>query len=109
MADHYATLGVAREASQEEIKRAYRKLARELHPDANRSNPQAEERFKSVTHAYEVLSDPHKRQRYDMLGDERSGAANFSDFGGISDLFSTFFGGGFQGQSRNGPTRGSDI
>ena len=111
MVDHYATLGVNREATPEEIKRAYRKLARELHPDANQSDPVSEERFKSVSHAYEVLSDPQKRQRYDMFGDERAGtgAAGFSDFGGISDLFSTFFGGGFGGQTRTGPARGSDI
>jgi molecular chaperone DnaJ len=111
MADHYETLGVSRSSNAEEIKRAYRKLARELHPDANQSDAAAEERFKSVTHAYEVLSDPQKRQRYDTFGDERAGAgaANFSDFGGISDLFSTFFGGGFAGQTRSGPARGSDI
>lgn len=110
MADHYATLGVSRDASQEEIKRVYRKLARELHPDANHDDPASEERFKSITHAYEVLSDPQKRQRYDAFGDERAGAANSSDFGGISDLFSTFFGGGFGGGgARRGPTRGSDI
>lgn len=111
MADHYVTLGVSRDASPDEIKRAYRKLARELHPDANQNDPAAEERFKGVTHAYEVLSDPQKRQRYDTFGDERAGtgAAGFSDFGGISDLFSTFFGGGFGAQPRSGPARGSDI
>ena len=110
MADHYATLGVARDATQDEIKRAYRKLARELHPDANRHDPGTEDRFKAVSHAYEVLSDPHKRQRYDTFGDDRAGAANFSDFGGISDLFATFFGGGFGGgTARRGPTRGADI
>ncbi|MEA2451663.1 MAG: molecular chaperone DnaJ [Actinomycetota bacterium] len=110
MADHYVSLGVNRDASQDEIKRAYRKLARELHPDAGHADPEAEERFKSVTHAYEVLSDPQKRQRYDTFGDDRAGAANFSDFGGVSDLFSTFFGGGFGGQTRRrGPGRGSDI
>jgi molecular chaperone DnaJ len=111
MADHYETLGVERGSTPDDIKRAYRKLARELHPDANQSDPEAEERFKSVSHAYEVLSDPQKRQRYDTFGDERAGGGpNFSDFGGISDIFSTFFGGGFSGsQTRRGPARGSDI
>jgi molecular chaperone DnaJ len=109
MADHYTTLGVSRDATPEEIKRVYRKLARELHPDANNNDPASEDRFKSITHAYEVLSDPHKRQRYDTFGDDRAGAANFSDLGGISDLFSSFFGGGFGGGGRRGPARGSDI
>jgi molecular chaperone DnaJ len=110
MADHYSTLGVARDASPDEIKKAYRRLARELHPDANREDPEAEERFKEVSRAYEALSDPHKRQRYDTFGDERAGGGNVSDFGGISDLFSTFFGGGFGGGGpRRGPGRGSDI
>ncbi|HWC15001.1 MAG TPA: molecular chaperone DnaJ [Actinomycetota bacterium] len=110
MADHYATLGVGRDASTEEIKRAYRKLARELHPDARPGDVAAEDRFKEVSRAYEVLSDPHKRQRYDTFGDERAGAANFSDFGGISDLFNTFFGGDFGGAApRRGPARGADI
>lgn len=109
MADHYTTLGVSRNASADEIKRAYRKLARELHPDTN-SDPSAAERFKDVSRAYEVLSDPHKRQRYDTFGDERAGAAGFSDLGGISDLFNTFFGGGFGGGTqRRGPARGADI
>ena len=109
MTDHYATLGVEANASPEEIKRAYRQLARELHPDTNRADPEAEDRFKSVTHAYEVLSDPQKRQRYDAFGDDRAGSG-FGDLGGISDLFSTFFGGGFGGgQTRRGPARGADI
>ncbi|MFN2594216.1 MAG: molecular chaperone DnaJ, partial [Actinomycetota bacterium] len=108
MADHYAALGVSRDATPDEIKRAYRQLARELHPDANPANEEAHERFKVVTHAYEVLSDPAKRQNYDMFGDERAGVSGFSDFGGISDLFSTFFG-GMGGQSRTGPARGQDI
>ena len=110
--DYYAVLGVSREATPDEIKRAYRKLARQHHPDANREDPDAAERFKEVTRAYEVLSDPDKRQRYDMFGDERAGAgvAGFSDFGGISDLFQTFFGGGFAGAgARRGPARGADI
>jgi molecular chaperone DnaJ len=106
--DPYERLGVARDASQEDIKRAYRRLARQHHPDANQHDPEAEERFKEITQAYEVLSDPAKRQRFDMFGDERAGAAGFSDFGGISDLFSSFFGGAGTRPQR-GPARGADI
>ena len=80
--DHYETLGVARGASPDEIKRAYRNLARRLHPDANRDDPAASERFKEVTRAYEVLSDPQKRQRYDAFGDERARVGgDFTDSG----------------------------
>lgn len=104
MADHYETLGVSREATPEEIKKAYRRLARELHPDVNPSE-EASERFKNVTHAYDVLSDPNERQRYDMGG----GQGGFSTFG---DVFETFFGGGNFGGSR-GPRprteRGEDA
>ncbi len=85
MADHYETLGVQRNASSEEIKKAYRKLARELHPDVNPSE-QAQEKFKSVTHAYEVLGDEQSRRSYDSGGSE-------SGFG-FGDIFETFFGGG---------------
>ena len=110
MPDHYQTLGVSRDATPEEIKKAYRRLARELHPDANNADPESEERFKTVTHAYEVLSDPKKRERYDHYGDERApgGFSDFGDFGGIGDLFSSFFGGG-GGQRRSGPQRGADV
>jgi molecular chaperone DnaJ len=109
-ADHYAALRVSRDASPDEIKRAYRRLARQLHPDANREDPAAEERFKEVTRAYEVLSDPDKRQRYDLYGDERAGAGGFSGFGGISDLFDAFFGGmGASGPRPGGAARGADV
>jgi molecular chaperone DnaJ len=108
--DHYATLGVARDASPDDIKRAYRRLARAHHPDANHHDADAEERFKEVTRAYEVLSDPSRRQRYDLFGEERSGGAGFQDFGGVSDLFSAFFGGRATGGTRrSGPARGSDV
>jgi molecular chaperone DnaJ len=107
--DYYATLGVSPDARQEDIKRAYRRLARQHHPDANRDDPGAEERFKEVTRAYEVLSDPEKRRRYDMFGEERQGTVGWGDFGGISDLFDAFFGGGGTPRSRRGPARGADI
>ena len=85
VSDHYDTLGVTREASQDEIKRAYRKLARELHPDVN---PEAEDRFKEVAAAYEVLSDPQRRQRYDLGVDGAAfpGGGAFG-FGDIMDAF----------------------
>lgn len=111
MSDHYATLGVARDATADELKRAYRKLARRYHPDANPGDHDAAEHFKEVNRAYEVLSDPQKRANYDAYGDERGpGAAGFSDFGGISDLFATFFGGAAPGGTRRrGPGRGADV
>lgn len=109
-ADYYETLGVTRDATPEELKRAYRKLARQYHPDANPNDPEAAERFKEIGRAYEVLSDPEKRQRFDMYGDERAASGGFGDFGGISDLFSTFFGGVAGGGGRSGgPQRGADI
>jgi molecular chaperone DnaJ len=98
--DLYAVLGVGREASDEEIKRAYRRLARELHPDVNR-DAGAEQRFKEVTAAYEVLSDPAKRRQYDLFGSSGAPEVLFQDFG---DIFDVFFGGGF-GRRRAGPRR----
>lgn len=105
---YYDILGVSPDAGQEQIKKAYRRLARELHPDTN-PDPEAAERFKEVARAYEVLSDPAKRQRYDLYGDERgpAGFGDFADFGGISDLFATFFGGGTR--RARGPARGADV
>lgn len=111
MADHYDVLGVSRDASTEEIKKAYRKLARKLHPDVNPS-PEAAEEFKSVTHAYDVLSDDEQRRRYDMGGDESpfGGAAGF---GGFGDIFETFFGAGAGGRGGGRPRdrreRGEDA
>ena len=89
MADHYEVLGVSRDATPDEIKKAYRRLARELHPDVN-PGAEASERFKQVTHAYDVLSDPKQRQQYDLGG--RGGGFGDQGFGGFGDIFETFFG-----------------
>lgn len=105
--DYYATLGVKRDASTEEIKKAFRRLARENHPDINPDDAGAEARFKLAAEAYEVLSDPEKRRSYD-----RGETFDFGDLfggGGLEDLLSSFFGGsGFGGGSR-GPERGRDV
>src|SRR5438445_2715810 len=98
--DLYAVLGVAQDASDEDIKRAYRKLARELHPDVNQHDPQAEERFKEVSAAYEVLSDPAKRRQYDMWG-QAGASPDLFPFGDLSDIFDVFFGAG-RGSRRGG-------
>ena len=100
MADHYEVLGVDRNASPDEIKKAYRRLARELHPDVN-PNPDASDKFKLVTHAYDVLSDPDQRQQYDI--GPQPGFGGGQGFGGFGDIFETFFGGG--GQSRGPRSR----
>ena len=97
--DLYEILGIAREASPTEIKAAYRKLARTLHPDVN-ADPADQERFKEITGAYEILSDPTKRRRYDEFG---AAGPQGAPFGDIQDIFDMFFGGGFGGRSR-GPS-----
>lgn len=110
--DPYEVLGVRRDASEQEIKKAFRKLARELHPDVNAHDPQAEDKFKEAAEAYEILSDSQRRATYDRYGHEglRSGgfAPNFDAFGSISDLFDAFFGGGQFG-GRAGPAPGGDV
>jgi molecular chaperone DnaJ len=112
--DPYEVLGVSRGADDTEIKKAFRRLARELHPDVNAHDPGAEEKFKEAAEAYEILSDAERRATYDRYGHEglRSGGMgpNFEGFGSISDLFDAFFGGGgFGAASRTGPAQGADI
>jgi len=119
--DYYEVLGVGRDASDADIKKAYRKLAKQYHPDLNPGDKTAEANFKEVNEAYEVLSDPQKRARYDQFGhagvDPNSfggAGAGFGDFdfGGINDIFESFFGfGGFgrSSRSRSGPRKGADL
>ena len=134
--DYYEVLGVSKDATQDEIKKAYRKLAKKYHPDANPNNKEeAEAKFKEVNEAYENLSDPQKRKMYDQFGPDgpqgfggqgggpfgqggyysysSSGFDNFGDLGDLGDIFSSFFGGGFGGRNssgkRNGPSKGADL
>lgn len=119
--DYYDILGVGRGASADEIKKAYRKLTRKYHPDANPGDTEAESKYKEINEANEVLSDPQKRAQYDQfgyVGDMPPGGGDFGGFGGfggadIGDLFGDLFGGGFGGSRRssnpNGPKRGSDL
>ena len=115
--DFYDILGVQKNASDDEIKKSYRKLAMKYHPDRNKDDKEAEKKFKEATAAYEALKDPEKRAAYDQYGHDAfrqggmGGAQGFGDFaGGFSDIFEEFFGGGFGGSSRQrGPQRGSDL
>ena len=126
--DYYEVLGVSKNASEADIKKAFRKLAIKYHPDKNRDNPkEAEEKFKEVNEAYSVLSDETKRAQYDQFGPEAfqnggTGAAGFGGFGqggfggfsqgGFSDfgdIFESFFGGGGRSGQANGPQRGADL
>lgn len=118
VSDPYDVLGVPRDASADAIKQAYRRLARQHHPDANRGNPASEEKFKEINAAYEVLSDPEKRARFDRFGQAEPGTGGFNfgnmggpgagGAGGIEDLFE-MFGFGGAGQTRQGPQRGDDL
>jgi molecular chaperone DnaJ len=117
--DYYEVLGVSRDASTEDIKKAYRKLARKYHPDVNKNDKDAPEKFKEINEAHEVLSDPEKRARYDQFGHAGVGQGgfgsdsggfggdfgNFGDFGGdfFGDIFENFFGGGFNQTRNRGP------
>jgi molecular chaperone DnaJ len=118
--DYYEVLGVPRNASEADIKKAFRTLARKYHPDANKDDPQAAEKFKEINEAYQVLSDPEKRARYDQFGHaaEQMGGFGggfqgnpFEGMGGFSgdlgDIFDMFFGGG--GRRQRGPARGADL
>ena len=121
--DYYDVLGVQKGASDAEIKKAYRGLAKKYHPDMNPGNAEAEAKFKEANEAYEVLSDSDKRAKYDQYGHAAfdptagAGAGGFGGFGGfdvdLGDIFGSFFGGGFGGgsrqQRRNAPQRGDDI
>jgi molecular chaperone DnaJ len=107
--DYYAVLGVRRDATSEEIKKAYRRLARELHPDVNQAEDAAD-RFKDVSRAYDALSDPEKRRMYDLGGDPLAGGpAGFAGFGGLGDIMDAFFGGGATRGPRSRVRHGADA
>ena len=109
--DYYEILGVRRDANKAEVKTAFRRLARELHPDVNDHDPEAEEKFKAAAEAYEVLSDPERRRAYDAYGYEglRGAGAAPGGFGSVEDIFQAFFSGNFGFEVRRGPMRGQDL
>lgn len=109
--DYYEILGVQRDANKAEVKTAFRRLARELHPDVNDHDPEAEEKFKAAAEAYEVLSDPERRNAYDAYGHDglRGAGAAPGGFGSVEDIFQAFFGGNFGFEVRRGPMRGQDL
>lgn len=121
--DYYELLGLTKGASDDDIKKAFRKLAIQYHPDKNKGDKEAEEKFKEINEAYQVLSDPEKKSQYDQFGTTDfqggfgggyEGGFDFSDMGGFGDIFDSFFGGGFSGggsrrRRKNAPERGSDI
>lgn len=120
MTDFYTTLGLEKNATESDIKKAYRKKAQEYHPDKNPGNKEAEAKFKEVQQAYDVLSDAQKRGQYDQFGNADgsgpfpgAGGAGFDprDFGGFADIFESFFGGegGGRQAKKRGPTRGKDV
>lgn len=118
--DYYEVLGLQKGAGEDDIKKAFRKLALQYHPDRNKGNKEAEEKFKEINEAYQVLSDPQKKAQYDQFGTSDFngqggfngdfGGFDFSEMGGFGDIFETFFGGGFSGKNRrNGPSKGADL
>ena len=116
--DYYEVLGVPKNASTEELKKAYRKLARKYHPDVNPGDKNAENQFKEVKEAYDILGDADKRARYDQFGHAATDGNGFGgfgagaeDMGGFGDIFDMFFGGGFGGGrgQRQGPQQGADL